>query len=59
MVMDDVFSWINKSSWTQMLAYDGLLIDLLFIEINSDMYKCAHLLHDDGIIPAKVDDIIK
>jgi hypothetical protein len=34
---------------------DGLLIDL-FIE---KVQTCTHLLHHDGIIPAKIDDIIK
>jgi hypothetical protein len=36
---------------------DGLLINL-FIEIIADCI-CAHLLHNDWIIPAKVDDIIE
>jgi hypothetical protein len=43
---------------TNVCSDNGLLIDL-FIEIIADMYRCTHLLHDDGIIPAKIDDIIK
>jgi hypothetical protein len=56
--MDHVFSWLIKRPWIQTCFDDGLLINL-FTEIIADMYRCAHLLHDEGIIPAKIDDVIK